>query len=231
MLRDALRHPFAAALLITSLLLAGAMRFLPPLDPWSRQAPSIVVLGLVAYAASVAAICRWRPSPLQPVISDLDLPENDLPAQEQASQDFAKLVDGALRKLNKPAALSRCELVRRLPGTLWASRPQLSHHGGPGELTPLERAQALRQVLTAAIERLKPPGESIGVGAPQALQYHILHEEYVQRRSTKAIMTRHSIGEANFFRNRREAVSVLARHLLAQERLASRKQPQEDTVS
>jgi hypothetical protein len=229
-MRDAIRHPFAVGLLVTSLLLAGAMWVLPALDPWSPQARWILALGLVAYAASVAAICRWRPSPTEPAgrppISNIDLPENDLGAEEQVSQDFARLVQEALRQLNNPSALSKCELALRLPGTLSASRTQLSHHGGPGELTPLERGQALREVLTAAIERLKPPGESIGAGAPQALQYHILHEAYVQRRPTSYVISRHSISESTFHRNRREAISALAGHLETQEDQMVRRQHQ-----
>jgi hypothetical protein len=209
-MRDALRHPFALAPLIASLIVAAAVRFLPALEPWSPHAPWILLLGLLAYAASVYAIWRWRPSPPVPV------PENDLRTQDQ---DIARLVQDALRKLNNLSALSKCELVLRLPRTLLASRPQLSHHGGPGELTPLGRAQALREVLIAAIELLKPPGESTGAGAPQALQYHILHEAYVQRRRIAYVMTRHSIGEAMYHRNRRAAISALARHLETQEEL------------
>jgi hypothetical protein len=74
-------------------------------------------------------------------------------------------------------------------------------------------------VLIAAIERFKPPGESAGAEAPQARQYHILHEAYVQRRSVSYIITRHSISEATFHRNRREAISALARQLQSQEEL------------
>ena len=229
-MRGATRHPFTVALLVTSLLLAGAMWFLPALDPWSPQAHWILVLGLVAYAASVAAIRRWQPappeSPSPPVISSADLPATDFDAEQQSSQSFALLVQKALRCLNNPAALSRCELLRRLPGTLSASRPLLSEYGPPGEPTPLEKARALRDVLVGAIERLKPPGESIGARVPQALQYNILHEAYVQRRPTSYVITRHSISESTFHRNRREAISALARHLATQEDHMVRRQQQ-----
>jgi hypothetical protein len=229
-MRSALRHPFGLALLIPSLLLSGLMRFLPGLERWSAEALWVLLLGLLAYAASVASLWRWRPGPPDSpgplVISSTGLPAADVGAEQQSPQDFALLVQEALRCLNNPAALSRCELLRRLPGTLSANRSQLSEYGPAGEPTPLEKAQALRDVLTGAIERLNPSGESIGASSPQALQYHIIHEAYVQRRPTSYVITRHSISESTFHRNRREAISALARDLAAQEDHMARQQQQ-----
>ncbi len=53
------------------------------------------------------------------------------------------------------------------------------------------------------------------------MQYHILREEYVQGLPNKHIMTRHSISEGTFHRNRREAITILARELEEQESLQS----------
>ena len=80
-------------------------------------------------------------------------------------------------------------------------------------------AQALREVLITGIEELRPPGEHTGLGAPGALQYHILHEHYVQRRPVAYILTSLNIAEATYFRNRKDAILALARHLEAQEEL------------
>ena len=88
-----------------------------------------------------------------------------------------------------------------------------------GESTHLQKAQALREVLIAGIEALKPHGESIELGSPPALQYHILYEAYMQRRPVAYILRCLSIAEATYFRNRKAAVDALARGLLSQEEL------------
>jgi hypothetical protein len=82
---------------------------------------------------------------------------------------------------------------------------------------PLSQAQALREVLISAIEGLKPPNQPVQSVTPALLQYDILHEEYVLRKPTRYIMTRHNIAESTFHRNRRAAVSLVARHLQDQE--------------
>lgn len=231
-MRGALRHPFGLALLIASLLLAGAMWFLPALEPWSAQAPWVLLLGLLAYAAAVAVVHRrrpvWEPSSGSEDNGPKAAADED---HRRDSEDFPRLVQEALRHLNNPSALSNCELPGRLPGTLAPNRSQFRGHGGPSEPTPLEKAQALREVLIAAIDRLRPSGETIGSVAPQALQYHILHEAYVQRKPTSYIMTRYSISESTLHRNRRDAVSAVARHLQAQEAQSRQMQMQTKPIS
>ena len=151
---------------------------------------------------------------------------SDFGRDGHSSEGFPRLVEEALRQLNNPDALSRCELIHRLHGTLAAALSQLSNNGALADPGPLDQAQALREVLVSAIERLKPPGEHIRAGAPEALQYHILHEEYVLDKFTRYIMTRHSISESNFHRNRRAAISAVARHLETQEELIAQGQKQ-----
>jgi hypothetical protein len=135
-------------------------------------------------------------------------------AQEEIAQVSAehmvKLTERALRRLNNPAALAECDLLEQVPLVLAAAR-------AGADLTPLERARALRDVLTEAIERLKPP-EGDSIGSPGALQYHILREEYLQGLLNKQIMARHSISEGTFNRNRRQAIATIARELENQER-------------
>ena len=128
-------------------------------------------------------------------------------------------MEDALRQLNNPDALSRCELIFWLPGTLTAARSGSGNLGAPADPGPLDQAQALRQVLVSAIEQLKPLGEYVRAGAPEALQHYILHEEYVLDESTRYIMIRHSISESTFHRNRRAAISAVARQLETREEL------------
>ena len=72
-------------------------------------------------------------------------------------------------------------------------------------------------MIARAIERLKPPDRTPTLGAPEALQYYILREEYLLGMPNNQIMTRHSISEGTFHRNRRRAVAVLAQELAEEE--------------
>ncbi len=215
-------------LLTASLLLAGVVRFLPSLERWSDQAPWVLLLGLLAYVASIGALYRTRTddSAKSPALADNAAESStDDGSDGRPSQGLLRLVEEAVRRLNNPAALSKCGLRRRLPGILSATRSQ---HGG-GTIGPpglLEQAQSLREVLVSAIEQLKPPTGAIGASAPEALQYYILHEEYVLSKSTSYIVTRYSISESTFFRNRRAAVSAVARHLETQEEIIALRQNQ-----
>jgi hypothetical protein len=138
---------------------------------------------------------------------------------EVSAEHLVRLTEEALRRLNRPAALAQCGLAARIPRTVAAARGR-EGESRPAEATPLEQARALREVLVLAIERLKPADASTPA-APGALQYEILREEYVQGLPNKQIMTRHSISEGTFHRNRREAIAILARELEKQESLQS----------
>jgi hypothetical protein len=132
-----------------------------------------------------------------------------------------KLTEQALRRLNNPAALGRTELAERIPTTLdGATRETMGR--GLQDVTPLERAQALRSVLVSGIERLKPIDDDVGPESPAALQYNILREEYLQGLLNKQIMVRHSISEGTFNRNRRQAIAMLAEEIERQEQLLVR---------
>ena len=214
----ALLHPFGIMILLASLALAGLV--LSVLDRWSGQALWIVLLGVLAYAASIAVLHRTRAVPGQlrgSEDTDLNLSEDEEP--EQGLKDLYDFVQEALRHLDDTAALSQSQLIPLLPRTL-ASVPSPGRgERTPGELTVLEKARALREALVAAIEGLRPLGESIGSQEPQALQYHILHLACVQRRPVAYILTRLNIAEAHYFRNRRAAIRAVARHLDNQEEL------------
>ncbi len=109
----------------------------------------------------------------------------------QSLEGFPRLVEEALRQLNNPSVLSQCELVSQLPVTLFPRSSPVDT--AQARLTPLEQAQVLRDLLVSAIERLRPPNETPRAGDAGALQYHILHEEYVMKRPTRHIMMRLSI--------------------------------------
>src|SRR5205823_3456155 len=82
---------------------------------------------------------------------------------DDPGEEFVRLVEEALRRLNDVGALTRCGLADRLPRTLAAKTQRNGQHG---EVTPLEQARALHEVLDATIERLKPTQAAAGAGAP-----------------------------------------------------------------
>lgn len=140
---------------------------------------------------------------------------------EISEEHMVRLTEEALRRLNNPSALARCGLIAEIPSTLSAGGCE----NGPvvGEPTPLEQARCLREVVAAAVERLKPSAQDERTSAPAALQYHILRDEYLLGMPNKQIMMRRSISEGTFHRNRREAIAVLARDLRTQEEQLARR--------
>ena len=135
---------------------------------------------------------------------------------EVSSERLVRLTEQALRRLNNPSALANCELLGRLPATVAeVSAAGNGHESRPA--TDLDRARALRGVLVAAIEKLKPPEGESRRDSPAALQYLILREEYLEGLLNKQIMTRHAISEGTFHRNRRQAIRSIARELQAGE--------------
>jgi hypothetical protein len=163
-------------------------------------------------AAQSAALAPDLGQVLSHVQTDLD---------QISEEHVVRLTELALRRLNNPAALAQCQLVDHLPRTLAAARRREGDGGSDGA-TPLEQAQALRDVLAASIERLRPADQDRPRGAPGALQYSILREEYLLGKPNNQIIVRHGISESTFHRNRREAIAMLARELMRREDLAAR---------
>jgi len=136
------------------------------------------------------------------------------------SSDFVGLLEEALRRLNNLGLLAQCGLMQRLPWTLrYALHDRLN--GQATEASPLELANALHTTLIGAIDRLKPPDRQ-DAAAPESLQYHIIHDEYVADRATKDIMLRYNISESTLHRYRRQAIEVIAGDLMKQEQRVSR---------
>jgi hypothetical protein len=152
-------------------------------------------------------------------VSDAEGALDDTRSQGKSSIDpLVQLVSRALRCLNNPAALARAELADWIPATLDAATVDTLGRGSL-DVSPLERAQAIRTILADAIERLRPPDSPYRVTG--AVQYLILREEYLLGFLNKHIMARHDLSEGTFNRNRRDAVAVLAEDLYSRELLLS----------
>jgi hypothetical protein len=214
MWRYGLRHPLGLGLLGASLALA----LLSTLGgPWRDRELWLALTGVVAYTAVTATVALRRPTELRPPQSTLSRTQNSAapttaPAQSSdAAPDWVRCTEEALRHLREPAALAKCQLAQLLPGSLALAR-------GPSEspssaITPLERAQLLRAVLEASMEKLRLAASS----EPAALEYEILRSEYVVGLPNTAIMTRYSVSEGSFHRRRRSGVQALAAELQARE--------------
>src|SRR3954454_24776053 len=134
--------------LATLLLLRGA----------ALSALAIVVWGALAYVAIVVAERRRAahhdaravppPPAVAPALSDalVSVPQD---LDENSAQRFEELVEEALRGLNEPGRLAKLELGQALPRTLAAA------NGGQPP-SGLEGGRLLREVVVAAVDRLKP---------------------------------------------------------------------------
>lgn len=225
-------HPLGLGILLISGVAALAVM---RLASWSGRTPWVIGWGLAAYAAVVALLLIRERIASRPLSSSRDPGEDgtglpDGPDRAEAAEhsffaaasrdNIVALTQEALRRLNNPAALGACALGPRIPRLLSSFSGQ---QGSPSEITPLQRARVLREVLMACIERLKDAG---GTGPTEAagVRYLILHDEYVVGRPNHQIMTRHSISESTFHRYRREAIRAVASELARQEELLSAEQ-------
>jgi len=141
--------------------------------------------------------------------------------QAAQSEHDARLVELALRRLNNPGALGRCDLKARIPATL---RVEAARANGDSGLTPVEEAKLLRQILADSIAGLQSDEADRSTATRKAsdLFFNILNDEYLQGIPNKQIMRRYAIGEGTFHRYRREAIALLTSELLAREsRLAA----------
>jgi hypothetical protein len=227
-LRRAVLDPMALGLLGASLALAVAVQIV---EPWSGRSLWIACWGLVAAALTVVAKLAFRPTEQPPALAagvtpepvSADAPSSEGPGPEViettgraiAFDDVVRLVGQALRDLDKTGRLAQSELITLLPRTLAATRASKSTGNNPA--TPEEQAHALAEVLNTAVDRLKPYDAGRPSEKRQDAHYKILHEEYRLGMPPTQIMVRLEVTDATFFRWRNEAVSAVARELMARE--------------
>jgi len=126
--------------------------------------------------------------------------------------DFPKVVREALRHYWGGKGLAESPLLRtRLV------RQALDENEGVA-------VRALRGVLSAAIERLRPEGER-SMTAAEWVVYNILESRFVQGRPIREVAARMAISESDFYRKQRVAIEQLADTLVAMELEASEPSP------
>ena len=192
-------HPVPLAIALTSVALSIVVDLAAP---WSDRGLLLLLWGFVGYVVAVALVRTRVPPARSRTVSR--------PAGA-TEEDLSDLVEEALRHLNNPAQLINSRLIVLLSMSVANNR-----HGGtrPGDETPLEQAQCLRDLLVAGIDRMRLSATNAELGA---LHYFILHEEYVLGQPNVQVMTRHNIAESTFHRYRRQGIRVLAEELARQE--------------
>src|SRR5947209_4467771 len=176
--RSWLVHPLGVGPLLGSLGLA-AIAVLG--GPGSGRELLLIAWGILAYASVVIVkAIAWRTGAAAPPGR---IPAADAsPPRAEAPGDLVRLTERALRDLNQLPRLENSSLRALLPRTLKATLTA-DRQVRP---TPLDEARALREVLIAAIERLKVPAPDISAG-------DLLYEEYVLGQPNAQIMARHYV--------------------------------------
>jgi hypothetical protein len=159
-----------------------------------------VFAALRKIAPEIEEIQRWRSEPLYSATSRLERLESNpvyAPNFPQVVKEALSHYWGGPRLVNSPLMDTR------------VVREAMHEH----ESVP---ARALRAVLTAAIERLRPAGER-SMTSSEWMMYNILELKFVQGRHVHEISDRLAISESDLYRKQRAAVEQLSKTLTAME--------------
>lgn len=148
----------------------------------------------------IEEIQRWRSAAFYPVSTRLERLESN----PVYAPDFSRVVRDALRHYWGGSHLVESPLLR----TRLVREALAENDGVP--------ARALRAVLAAAIERLRPQGER-SMTASEWVLYNILEMKFIQGRPIREIADRLAMSESDFYRKQRVAVEQLAKTLTAME--------------
>jgi hypothetical protein len=130
--------------------------------------------------------------------------------EELTDKDVEGIVKEALGYVRERALgrLGRCSLISFLPCTIAAALRE-RRNGHVGAPTSLEQAEAVREILIAAIDRLKPRDENPNQGGAGDW-YRVVRLMYLESRTTEQIEHIVGIGNRTVFRYRDNAVEVMA---------------------
>jgi len=133
--------------------------------------------------------------------------------------EAVSLVEDALRHLYDYTYLGEHTLAQlRLVGT------HVDVQEG-GVVTYLDRGRALQELVTVALEKLKPSGPRPSLVTREWYQYVILHDCYLLGKPNREVMNALYISEGTFNRARRRAVRGVTRALAEMEGQAVRRGP------
>ncbi len=152
----------------------------------------------------IEEIQRWRSAPLYPEPARLERLESN----PVYAPDFKEIVRDALRDYWGGPRLANSPLLR----TRLVRQAMAENEGVP--------ARALRAVLSAAVERLRPEGER-SMTASEWVVYNILDARFIQGRPIRDIADRMAMSESDFYRKQRVAIEQLAQTLMQMESVAN----------
>jgi len=125
----------------------------------------------------------------------------------QSERETIALVEDALRHVHDYSYLGEHELARlcMVDAHLTAQEDTFVTH--------LDRGKALHQVLSTAVEKLRPSGSQPSPPTREWHQYVVLHDCYVSGKLTRDVMGALYVSEGTFNRARRQAIRGVARAL------------------
>lgn len=133
----ALLNPFGLLLILGSLVLAVLAQFV--LGGQSGQALSLGLLGLLAYGATIAVLQQTQTPRAKSRNSEHTNPDFTVSEEPWPDAEIAyDVMQDTLKKLDRPAELSQCDLISLLPETL-AFFPQVRGDGTSRRLRPFVR--------------------------------------------------------------------------------------------
>jgi hypothetical protein len=178
-------------------------------------APLYALIWSVVNLLLAMLLIREPQRSVQPVTTSDPEPPPPTPEPVDTFDELVPLVHEALQRMNK-ATLATCQLADHLPLTIAATFERWEDD----QVTAgsLAQARALKEILISAIERLKlDVHESTEKGAPDPLEYTILHEQFVLGRQAKSVMQVHDITSKTFFRRQGGAIKAITHELHQQE--------------
>ncbi|MDP6452342.1 MAG: hypothetical protein QF898_03445, partial [SAR202 cluster bacterium] len=156
-MRTALTHPFGLTVLTTSLLVAAAMRYLPPLERWDGQATWVALWGFLGYGISAYAVTRWQPAPsgaeLVTLQSIRQYIEGELALrQESHSTELTRTLSEAISYIDRQVEPLLAHLMERESDLATLLEQYERGTLPPPEQSVLARLQRLHQLQRDAID-------------------------------------------------------------------------------
>ena len=157
---------------------------------------------------------EMEPVEREPEPAEIESPP--VPRASPVDREFQRQVREALGCLRDLGRLGRCDLITSLPCTIAATLRE-RRNGHLGDPTSLEQAQALREILIAAVERLRPEDESPDDGGGAVSGYRVLRLLYLEGKTIEQVEAIVHVANRTVYRYRDSAVEVVACELRQRE--------------
>lgn len=146
LLKAAMQHPFALAVLVGTVLLVLTMRFVPFLDRWASWAPWVLAWGALCFGVAALTVSRTRPTPSEPELRELE--------------SVRRMIYARIKERRSSEGFSRSAVTR----TMEEAHENLEHRIMPA----MAQLIALQKELTAHIQEFDEGG--IASPAPDVLK-------------------------------------------------------------